>query len=400
MIVIGLMSGTSYDAIDAGAADFRIEGDTLVMKPLGMLSGAYSDALRDAIARALPPATTTMQEVCRLDTGIGQAFAEVAWRANAELCGGAAQAVASHGQTMFHWVEGGRVRGTLQLGQPAWIAERTGCTVVSDFRSRDVAAGGQGAPLVSAFDVWWLRGRPGNAVALNLGGIANITAAGGGKGSRGPGKPPVAFDTGPASALIDAAVVRASGGTMHFDRDGALGARGQVHAPLLERLLAEPYFALPAPKTTGKELFHREYLERALAGFEHLDEADIVATLTALTARTVADAVAGCAGTEVIASGGGTRNPTLMAMLRERLGTVALRTSDELGLPSAAKEAYAFAMLGWCTLHGIAGTVASCTGARESTVLGSVTPGRRGLPTTGRLRAAPMALRVEKPGLR
>ncbi len=388
MRVIGLMSGTSYDAIDAAAADVRLEGDALVVTPLGLVSRPYPGELRAAIASALPPAPTTLEALCRLDTAVGQAFAEVAELANTELCGGAAELVASHGQTVFHWVDAGRVRGTLQIGQPAWIAERTGCTVVSDFRPRDVAAGGQGAPLVSAFDVWWLRGRAGTAVALNLGGIANITvvAADG---------DPVAFDTGPANALIDAAVQARTAGELSFDRDGALAAAGTVDPDLLDRLLAEPYYARPAPKTTGKELFHLDYLTGILAGPPPIATADLVATLTALTARTVADAVRAAGATEVIVSGGGTANPTLMAMLREELTEAKVLTSDELGLPSAAKEAYAFAVLGFCTAHGLPGTIASCTGARHATVLGSLTPGRAGLPRTSAATAVPTTLRIE-----
>ncbi len=209
MRVIGLMSGTSYDAIDAAAADIRIDGgDTLVLTPLGMVSEPYSGELRAAVAAAVPPASTTVGQICQLDTEIGQAFAAVAARANEELCGGSAELISSHGQTMFHWVEGAQVKGTLQLGQPAWIAEKTGCTVVSDLRSRDVATGGQGAPLVSAFDVLWLNGRTSGSVALNLGGIANVTAPGGVPTSTADGAAvPIAFDTGPpANALIDAAV--------------------------------------------------------------------------------------------------------------------------------------------------------------------------------------------------
>lgn len=388
MRVIGLMSGTSYDAVDAAAAELHLDGDTLVLEPLGHLSTPYPDALRAAVAAALPPATTTVEQVCRLDTGVGQAFAELAALADEQLCGGRAELVASHGQTVFHWVDGDRVRGTLQIGQPSWIAERTGCAVVSDLRSRDVAAGGQGAPLVSAFDVLWLRGRPGTAAALNLGGIANITVA---------GPDPVAFDTGPANALIDAAVVDRTGGAMAFDRDGELAATGSVDPALLARLLAEPYYARPAPKTTGKELFHLGHLTAALSGLPPLPTADLVATLTALTARTVADAVRATGATEVIASGGGTRNPVLMAALGEQLPGVPVLTSDRLAVPSAAKEAYAFAVLGFLTVHGLPGTIASCTGARHASVLGSVTPGRDGLPRTARPAAAPTRLRIEGP---
>ena len=367
MRVIGLMSGTSYDAIDAAAADLVLDGDTLALRPLGLVSEAYDGGLRDALAAALPPASTTLAEVCRLDTLIGQAFAATAVRANRELCDGDAELIASHGQTVYHWVEDSRVRGTLQIGQPAWIAEATGLPVVADFRPRDIAAGGQGAPLVSLVDLLWLRGRPGTPVALNLGGIANLTAPDG-----------TAFDTGPGCALIDAAAQGFSGGRLSYDVDGALAARGRVHPLLLDRLLDEPYYARPAPKTTGKELFHLGHLHEALAGVGTLPAEDVIATLTALTARTVADAVRGAGATEVIASGGGTRNPVLMGMLAAELPGVALRDSGELGLPSAAKEAYAFAVLGFLTLHGLAGTEPASTGARHPSVLGSLTPGRDG----------------------
>lgn len=368
MRVIGLMSGTSYDAIDAAAADLSLVGDSLVLGPLGLVSEAYDEVLREALAAALPPGTTSMAQVCRLDTRIGQAFAAAAVRADRELCEGRAELVASHGQTVYHWAEDGKVYGTLQLGQPAWIAEATGLPVVADFRPRDIAAGGQGAPLVSLVDLLWLRGRPGTPVALNIGGIANLTAPDG-----------TAFDTGPGCALIDAAARGFSGGRLAYDVDGALAGRGGVHEPLLLRLLEEPYYALPAPKTTGKELFHLGHLRDALAGFGTLPAEDVVATLTMLTARTVAEAVRAAGATEVIASGGGTRNPVLMTMLAQRLPGVSLRTSDELGLPAAAKEAYAFAVLGFLTAHALPGGVPAATGARHARVLGSVTPGRNGL---------------------
>ncbi|MFC8919617.1 anhydro-N-acetylmuramic acid kinase [Streptomyces sp. NPDC057116] len=389
MRVIGLMSGTSYDAVDAAAADLSLEGDALVLAPLGMVSAPYPAGLRDALAAALPPAATTLREVCRLDTHIGRAFASLAVRADEELCGGRADLVVSHGQTVYHWVEGGTVHGTLQLGRAAWIAEATGRPVVSDLRARDVAAGGQGAPLVSVVDVLWLRGRPGVPVALNLGGIANITVA------AGTG-PPAAFDTGPANALIDAAVHHFTGGALGYDEDGALAARGRVDEALLRRLLDDPYYAQPPPRTTGKERFHLPYLRAALSGHEALPAQDVVATLTRLTARTVAGAVRSVRGTEVVASGGGTRNPVLMSMLREELGGVPLRGSDELGLPSAAKEAYAFAVLGFLTVHGLAGTVPACTGARHPSVLGSLTPGRGGLRLPGPPGAAPVRLLVRQ----
>ena len=371
MRVIGLMSGTSYDAIDAAAADLRLDGDRIVLQPLGLISRPYDDSLRASIASMLPPATTSPADVCRLDTGIGQAFAGIAEQAVEQLCGGHADLIVSHGQTVFHWVDDGEVRGTLQLGQPAWIAEATGTTVVSDLRSRDVAAGGQGAPLVSIFDVLWLQGRPGTPVALNLGGIANITVV-------PPTGAPFAFDTGPANALIDAVVTELTG--LDFDADGLMAARGRVHEGLIERLLAEPYYRRAAPKSTGKELFHLGYLAEKMAGLPEIAPDDVVATVTLLTARTVAEAVRAYGGTEVIAAGGGIRNPVLMQLLKRELGGIPLLSTDELGLPSVAKEAYAFAVLGFLTVNGLAGTVPSCTGARHASVLGSITPGRGPLP--------------------
>ncbi|MFG2648796.1 anhydro-N-acetylmuramic acid kinase [Streptomyces sp. NPDC048436] len=369
MRVIGLMSGTSYDAIDAAAADLTIDGDRLLLSPLGLITRGYDESLREALGAALPPAATTLADVCRLDTRIGQAFASAAAEADRELCDGRAELVASHGQTVYHWVEDGQARGTLQIGQPAWIAEATGLPVVSDFRPRDIAAGGQGAPLVSIVDQMWLRGRPGAPAALNLGGIANITAPDG-----------TAFDTGPANALIDVAVRELTRERLTYDLDGEMAARGTVDEGLLAGLLREPYYALPAPKTTGKELFHLPYLRTALSGYEALAPEDVIATLTRLTARTVADAVRSVGASEVIVSGGGTRNPTLMAFLRAELGAgIPLRTSDELGLSSAAKEAYAFAVLGFLTAHGLPGTVPESTGARHPSVLGSLTPGRSGV---------------------
>ncbi|ONI68036.1 anhydro-N-acetylmuramic acid kinase [Kribbella sp. ALI-6-A] len=390
MRVIGLMSGTSYDAIDAAAAELRLDGDQLVLQPLGMLSRPYSSELRTELASALPPASTSLASVTRLDTLIGQEFAGVAEQAVEQLCGGQADLIVSHGQTVFHWVEDGVVRGTLQIGQPAWIAEATGTTVVSDLRSRDVAAGGQGAPLVSLFDVLWLRGRGGTPVALNLGGIANITVV--------PGDgDPVAFDTGPANALIDAVVGELTAGRLAFDADGLMAGRGKVHPELFDRLLAEPYYARPAPKSTGKELFHLAYLAERMQGLPEIPSDDVVATVTALTARTVADAVKTYGGTEVVAAGGGIRNPALMHRLAEELGDLPLRSTDELGLPSAAKEAYAFAVLGFLTVHGLAGTVPSCTGARHASVLGSITPGR-GTLSLAPSAEVPTSLRLETVG--
>lgn len=368
MRVIGLMAGTSLDGIDAAAIDVVQRDSALEVTPVVTGTTPYPAELRDLLGRALPPQEVTAQDWCELDTRVGQAFAAAALEFATPLRP-SAQLVVSHGQTVFHWVEAGRVRGTLQAGQPAWIAEVTGMPVVSDLRARDVAAGGQGAPLVSIFDVLWLRGRLGNPVALNLGGIANLTAD-------IHSERPLAYDTGPANALIDAAVTRISRGELTFDEGGAVAARGRVDDALLEHLLAEPYYALPAPKSTGKELFSAAYLERALLRRRPVKDDDLVATLTALTARTVADAALSHAPTAVVAAGGGTSNPTMMAMLAAALGDVPLVTADSLGLPSGHKEAIAFAVLGFLTWHGLSATLPSATGARHASILGTLTPGR------------------------
>ena len=278
--------------------------------------------------------------------------------------GGPVDLICSHGQTVYHWVDGRAVLGTLQLGQPAWIAERVGVPVVADVRIRDIVAGGQGAPLVSLMDTMLL-GRPARSAGRAEPGRhrEHDRAATARAGT------PLAFDTGPANALIDAAAIRATNGRLSYDADGALAAAGTVHSGLLEHLLDEPYYRLAAPKSTGKELFHAQYLDQALARFPEIDDADVLATVTALTARTVADEVRRYGVDTLVASGGGCDNPTLMAMLASRLPEVRLTTTAEFGAPTDTKEAIAFALLGWHTAHGLPGTVASATGASASRIL-------------------------------
>ena len=373
--VIGLISGTSMDAIDVAVARFTWDAPgVLVLTPLGHRELPWPAAPQGRLRAALPPAPVTMAEVCQLDVLVGEAFADAAL-AGVALAGGHADLVCSHGQNVFHWVQDGRARGTLQLGQPAVIAERTGLPVVSDLRARDVAAGGQGAPLASTLDALWLAGEEKRA-ALNLGGIANITVVG------RPGDPVRAYDTGPASCLLDVEAQRLTG--VPFDRDGALARAGQVDEALLARLLAESYYRLPPPKSTGRELFHTGYVAQRRGA---VDAANLMATLTELTAATVADACRRENVAEVVASGGGVRNPALMDALRRRLGPVRLLTSEQRGLPSEAKEAYLFALLGFLCIAGLHGTVPGATGAPPR-VLGRISPG------AGPLMLPPPALPV------
>jgi anhydro-N-acetylmuramic acid kinase len=367
MKVIGMISGTSFDAVEALLADIDLADEVLTCELVEHRSVPYPPEVREAIAAVLPPSATTIEQVCRLDVVIGQFFAEVA----AQLADrhGGVEAVCSHGQTVYHWVDGPSAKGTLQLGEPAWIAERTGAAVVSDVRNRDIAAGGHGAPLVSLLDVLLLGARPAVVSgALNLGGIANVTVV-------GPGREPIAFDIGPANALMDASVEWLSDGRLHYDRDGAWAARGTADAALVRGLLDDPYFALPPPKSTGKEYFNLDYVKRRLDGAERGGD-DLMASVTAATATMVAAAIRDFEVRELLVSGGGTRNHTLMSDLQARLPGVNLRLTDELGVPEASKEALVFAIIGFLSLCGLPATVPSCTGARHSSVLGSVTPGR------------------------
>lgn len=391
MRLAAMISGTSHDAIDVAVAEVWAEGDELLLRPLGTAAVPFAAQLRQRIVDVLPPRTTDLGEVCRLDALLGQAFGAAAAGAIEELAGGHVDLVVSHGQTVFHLVEDGRAEGTLQLGQPAWIAERTGAPVLADLRSRDIAAGGHGAPLVSLVDALLL-GRPDvPEVALNLGGISNITVV-------GPVDAPLAYDVGPANALIDAAISRHTAGVERYDRGGARAARGQVDDALLDRLLAEPYYALAPPRSTGKELFHPGYLDVVLAAHGTtvtLD--DLLATLVELTARTVADACRSHGARRVVAAGGGVNNPVLMDRLALHLAGAELATIDALGLPSDAKEAYAFAVLGFLTANGVPGALPSCTGARRASVLGALVPGPDGHLPAPSVPAGwrPTRLRVE-----
>jgi anhydro-N-acetylmuramic acid kinase len=289
-------------------------------------------------------------------------------------------------------VEHGVARGTLQLGRSAWIAERTGLPVVADFRARDVAAGGHGAPLASTLDALWLRGiaeeRGHPVAALNIGGIANITVVNGDEDGAVR-----AYDTGPGNALMDLAAHRVSGGTLRSDVDGKLALDGEIRKDLLERLLADPYYERVPPKSTGKERFHTTYLETALTGLE-ITDADLLATLTELTAVTIAGACSRHAVGTLVASGGGVENPALMAALARLLPAVTLENSDALGFPSAGKEAYLTALLGWLTWCGAPGNVPSATGAAGPRVLGSITPGFAQLVLPHPLTATVTRLRV------
>lgn len=388
-----MISGTSHDGIDVAVVDFNLDGDVLTGVLQHSASTPYPTVLRNRLVAALPPAATTFSEVCELDTLIGQAFSDAACSA-VEAAGGGVDLVASHGQTVFHWVDGDHALGTLQIGQPAWIAERTGVPVLADVRIRDITAGGHGAPLVSYLDALLLAGFGGTPAALNLGGIANMTVL-------RPGTGLIAYDIGPANALIDSVVSERGLTEQGYDIDGRVARAGVVNAVLLQRLLADPYFALPPPKSTGKEHFHGAYVARALMQLDSTVAAtDLVATLTELTARSIAREVRAQGVDTLVVSGGGWRNPALMDALRAALDDVRVIGSDEIGVPTDDKEAMAFALIGWLSWHGLPGALPAGTGANGGRVLGALTPGAAPLLLPTPLSQPPRALDLGVAGRR
>ncbi len=377
MRVIGLMSGTSLDGIDVALVRFEGELAELEWQVEAFETVPLSEAQRKQIHDAMHG---DAEMLCRLHADLGEWFAGAALH----LCQSVGKApdqvdlIGSHGQTLWHEPPApGRRGATLQLGCAATIAERTGIPVVSDFRTRDVAAQGQGAPLVPWVDRLLFSAPAERRVLLNLGGMANLTWL----PPRGAADPILAFDTGPGNALINAAVEWASLGTEGFDRDGVRAAKGKVKVDVLHELLAMPYFAQAPPKSTGRELFGKPFVQALMAAHQDLvaDPDALVATLTELTARSVADAinrwVLHRGVDEVVATGGGVRNPAIMGRLSSLLAPVPVRTGATLGVDPDAKEAVAFAALAWAHARSIPGNVPEATGAIGPRVLGSFTPG-------------------------
>src|SRR5271165_68271 len=380
MRVIGLMSGTSLDGIDAAAIDLERHGDRLDIALLGHATSPYDAELRAALEAALPPKQGSTRDVCALNARVGTAFAEAATRlcARASIDLASVDAIGSHGQTMYHMTSGRpETRATLQIGSPAIIAQATGVTTVGDFRVADVAAGGEGAPLVPFVDYLLLRSDTESRLALNIGGIANVTWLPAG---RGP-EQVRAFDTGPGNMLIDACVRFESHGVQRYDRGGALAQSGRVSEALVDELMEEPWFRRPSPKSTGREEFGEAYAGDVLQRAANLGVSgpNLIASVTALTARTIAAAVPrDCA--RVIVSGGGVHNRALMKMFEDELArrsvSAVIERSDAFGMPVDAKEAMVFAVLAHEALYGRPNNLPSATGARSGVVMGVIAPGK------------------------
>ena len=362
----GLMSGTSLDGIDVAIVSIETRGGRPDFTLLRFASVPYPEELRALLYSLMPPAAGSAEAIAVAHRRLGEAYAQAVQDA---AQGRALDFIALHGQTVYH---DGHRAVTLQLGSPYELRDRFNATVVFDFRSADCALGGHGAPLVPYVDALLLGSPDEDRVAVNLGGIANLTYLK--KGA--PAADAVAFDSGPANMLIDAFVSARTNGTVTYDRDGAFALAGRLNQATLDALLADPYFALTPPKSTGRERFGDQFLTAHDALLAPLSTADGAATLTALTAQTVAAAVKQVAPpAHVLVSGGGARNPALMAALAERLPGYRVETTDEMNLPVDAKEAIAFALLGFETLRGRPANLPRVTGARAAAVLGAIVPG-------------------------
>jgi anhydro-N-acetylmuramic acid kinase len=373
-VIIGLMSGTSADGVSAAAVQFQpsAERRAPALQLLAAKTIEYSPDQRQRLLRAIQG--QPLDALCRLDFELGEWLADAASAVmvSARLRKGDVRAIASHGHTLWH----AGPRGTWQIGESAVIAERTSVDVVSDFRARDVAAGGQGAPLVTIADAM-LFASPDHTRALqNIGGIANVSIV----PSLGSATPPRAFDTGPGCAVIDGVVSRLFPSLTH-DADGALAARGRVIGSVLDHALADPYFAAPPPKSTGREHFSaayvQEFLDRCRRSDTLVRPEDMIATATALTAQSIAIAytrfIPEAIG-DVLISGGGAKNSALVTALREALAPRVVRRFSEEFFDDSAKEAVAFAFLGWLFLERRPGNVPSATGAKGERILGKLTP--------------------------
>jgi len=379
-LALGLMSGTSLDGMDAALVEIEGAGFSTRIRFLDFLTLPYDDALREVLMKAVMGEEGGSRLICGLNFLLGDIGTEAALA----LCRKAGiekervDFAGSHGQTIYHLnnpvsLGGRKIRGTLQIGEAAVIAERLGCPVVSDFRVRDMAAGGQGAPLVPYTEYLLYRREDKTIALLNIGGIANVTLLPAGCGPEGI----TAFDTGPGNMVIDAAA-RSLLGTP-YDDEGRAAAAGKVHKGFLELMFTfdRDYLERPPPKSTGRERYNADYVRKLLARSREigLEANDVLATVTRYTAETIAFGIRRFCSPppeELYVSGGGLHNKTLLRFIRELLPGCTVRAGDELGMPADAKEAAAFAMLANETLHGLCNNAPAATGASHPVVMGKI----------------------------
>jgi anhydro-N-acetylmuramic acid kinase len=382
MLVLGLMSGTSADGIDVALARISGSPPNLHAKLLGHTSINFPPAIRKEILHVAEQRAITAGELSQLNFRLGELFAASALAAcrRFRVSPRRVSLVGTHGQTVFHQGRpipffGHLTASTLQIGEPAVIATRTGITTVGDFRPADIAIGGQGAPLVPYADYLLYRHPKLGRVSLNLGGIANITVI---PASAKPSQV-VAFDTGPANILSDALVSHFTGGRQRFDKNAKLAMSGRGFPALLDDLLRDPYLKLSPPKSTGREYYGRPYVQELLAlGRRHRAKpADLIRAATIFTALSVVDALnrfvlPKTKVRQLIVSGGGARNPLILAQLAAALPGIDVFPSSRLGIPVDAKEAFAFTLLAYETFHQRPANIPSATGARHPAILGKI----------------------------
>jgi anhydro-N-acetylmuramic acid kinase len=366
-LYVGTISGTSMDGLDLALVNLGASRPRIIAGA----TEAFEPTLRDLLATVAAGERDDLDHVAAADHRLGEFIARsvLAFVGRAGYTAGDIAAIGSHGQTVRH-VPQGALRYTWQVGDPNLIAEHTGITTVADFRRRDMAAGGEGAPLVPLFHAELFRDPDHAVVVVNIGGIGNITVL-----PADTDLPIRGFDTGPGNGLMDAWIQRHRG--VPYDSDGAWGASGRQDDALLSRLLDDPYFRREPPKSTGKEYFNLEWLNARLAEAEPGDPADVQATLATLTARSLADSIVrwGPARGRVVVCGGGRLNMRLMQLIADSLPDHQVKTSDALGIGGDWLEAAAFAWLAAQTLHGRPGNAAAVTGARGPRVLGGIYPG-------------------------
>ncbi len=382
MLVIGLMSGTSADGVDAALVDWPAGPEAHPYTLRAFRELPFEAELQERVhtlAAGRVPGPDVLCELASLDVLLAERFAEAAAAvvAAAHVSLDAVRAIACHGQTVAHHPE---LKATLQIGDPSVIAERTGCTVVADFRPRDLAAGGEGAPLAPFFHLAALGDPNESRVALNLGGIANLTWL-----PAGDPDAVIAFDVGPANALVDGVVRIFSGGEVRMDRDGRQALRGRADRALLARLMDDDYLQRRPPKSTGRERYGTAEAEKLAAEWNRgrRDPDDLLATLVAFTAESVSlacrDLLPGSPKVDrVLVGGGGARNPAVLAALVRAMPGSAVQAFDQVGVPANAAEAMAFSLMGRNALLGIPNHLPQCTGAGRSAVLGEIVPGRSG----------------------
>lgn len=364
---IGVMSGTSLDGVDVVLAAID---DQMVAQQASYCHPMPADLRRDVLAICQGQALT-LSQLGQIDTRLGRLFAGAVQilLQREGLDSGDITAIGCHGQTVWHEPQGD-APNTLQIGDNNQIVAATGITVVGDFRRRDMALGGQGAPLVPAFHEAILLHPDERRMVLNIGGIANLSLL-------IPGQPVGGYDTGPGNMLLDAWIWRHQ--RKGYDKDGEWGSQGTVVLPLLQQMLADPWFALPAPKSTGREYFNMSWVEQQLSTFPGLPPQDVQATLVELTAATIAEQVMLSGGCErLLVCGGGSRNPLLMSRLAALLPGTEVGSTDEAGISGDDMEALAFAWLAYRTLSGQPGNLPSVTGAREASILGAIYPANPG----------------------